>query len=315
FNLVKRRLRDQLDQAKANPNFIAAREMAKLRYEDDHPFHYIDAGDPDAFEAITIDDLKAFHANYYSFDKARLAIVGAYDETLVKTNFSRLETQLTTAPDEPKRPKISTVDTSKVYIYDIPKAKQSVLNIARPSLTAMDKNYPLMESLNYTLGGVYTSKLNSALRVDKGYTYGIRSRFNGAEDTGTFSVNTSVRTNVTYDAIDLIREILSQYGPDMSEAELAILKDALLRGQALGSETLQQKLGTLRDIIRFDLPDDYAANNAEQLKALTLSEAKGLLKAYIRPDAMRYVVVGDAATQSARLNDLGYGKAVKLNAK
>ena len=313
FNIVKRRMRDQFDQAKANPNFIAAREMAKLRYPDTHPFHYVDEGDIEAFDAIDIDDLKEFHANYYSFDKARLAIVGAYDEAAVKSQFSRLETELKTAPAEPETPVINPVDTSKVYLYDIPKAKQSVLSLSQPSLAATDKDYPILDALNYTLGGVYTSKLNSALRVDKGYTYGIRSRFNGAEQSGTFGVNSSVRTNVTYEAIDLIREILNQYGPNMDEAELATLKDALLRGQALESETLQQKLRTLRDIIRFDLPDNFAAKNSEKLQALTLAEAKALLQKYIRPEAMRYVVVGDAATQEDRLKRLGYGQPISLN--
>ncbi len=313
FDIVKRRLRNQFDQAKANPNFIAAREMAKLRYRADHPFHYRDGGDPDAFDAIAIDDLKAFHAKYYSFDKARLAIVGAYNEAAVKSRFSQLETALKTSPAEPEAPALNPITASKIYMYDVPKAKQSILNLSHPALPATHPDYALAESLNYTLGNVYTSKLNGALRVDKGYTYGIQSRFNGGETTGTFGVNTSVRTNVTYEAIDLIREILNNYGPDMDATELAALKDALLRGQALGSETLQQKLNTLREIIRFDLPDDFAAKNSEKLKALTLPKAKALLAKYIRPDAMRYVVVGDAATQSARLKDLGYGDPILLN--
>jgi len=313
FNLVKRRLRSQFDQAKANPNFIAAREIAKLRYPEDHPFHYIDGGDPEAFDAVDIEDLKEFHAAYYSFDKSRLAIVGAYDEAAVKAGFARLQTALKTSPAEPKAPALKPISASKVYMYDIPKSKQSVLSLSHPSLPVTDPDYSLAESLNYTLGGVFTSKLNSALRVDKGYTYGIRSRFNGGEETGTFDVTSSVRTNVTYEAVDLIREVLAKYGPDMDEAELSALKEALLRGQALGSETLQQKLGTLREIIRFDLADDFAAQNANALKNLTLEEAKALIAKYIRPDAMRYIVVGDAASQSTRLEALGYGDPIRLN--
>ena len=104
-----------------------------------------------------------------------------------------------------------------MYFYDVPGAKQSVLRIERPSLTAKEKDYPLAEAINFPLGGIYTSKLNSALRVEKGYTYGIRSGFNGSEDRGTFNVRSSVRTNVTKESIELIREIVGNYGKDFTQ--------------------------------------------------------------------------------------------------
>jgi len=94
----------------------------------------------------------------------------------------------------------------------VPGAKQSVLLIERPSLTAKDKDYPLAEAINFPLGAIYTSKLMSKLRVDKGYTYGIGSGFSASEDRGFFRVRSSVRTNVTKESIDLIRDIVGNYG-------------------------------------------------------------------------------------------------------
>jgi predicted Zn-dependent peptidase len=49
-----------------------------------------------------------------------------------------------------------------------------------------------------------------------------------------------------------------------------------------------------------------------RVQSMTLADAKTLSDAHLRPDAMRIVVVGDAASQKARLEDLGY-EIVDLN--
>jgi len=46
---------------------------------------------------------------------------------------------------------------------------------------------------------------------------------------------------------------------------------------------------------------------------MTLEDFKALAEKYMRPDAMNYLVVGDAETQAARLKDLGFGDPVMLN--
>ena len=200
-----------------------------------------------------------------------------------------------------------------MYFYDVPGAKQSVLRIERPSLTAKEKDYPLAEAINFPLGGIYTSKLNSALRVEKGYTYGIRSGFNGSEDRGTFNVRSSVRTNVTKESIELIREIVGNYGKDFTQDELDIMKGALLRNQALKNETLRDKLGMLNEMSGFGYADDFRAQNAKAIEAMTLEDFKALAANYLRPDAMNYLVVGDAETQAEGLKALGYGDPIMLN--
>ena len=161
--------------------------------------------------------------------------------------------------------------------------------------------------MNYFLGGSFTSDLNNELRVNKGYTYGARSQFAGAEDRGVFGVATSVRTNVTLESLVLIRDIVGAYGPAFDQARLDALKGALLRRQALETQTLDAKLGLLADIAVFGYPVDYRARDAARLEALTLEEFVDLAERTLLPEAMDYIVVGDARTQEARLESLGFG--------
>ena len=114
-----------------------------------------------------------------------------------------------------------------------------------------------------------------------------------------------MRSNVTKESIELIQDILSSHGPDTTEAELAELKDALIRGQALKTETLRDKLGVLGEIDAYSYAPDYRAQNAKAIQAMTLADFKRIAAAHIRPDAMTYLVVGDAETQAGPLGELG----------
>jgi len=312
FALLKAKTLQDITLAEANPNAISARENAKLNYPADNIFHYTSYGPKEKLEAVTLEDLKAFHSAYFLMSNAKLRIVGDYSSADVKAKFGSgaaiTQDDIRVTPSQ-----ANPITDSKVYFYDVPGAKQSVLRIERPSLTAKDEDYAMARAINFPLGAIYTSKLMSKLRVEKGYTYGIRSGFNGDIDRGTFNVRSSVRTNVTKESIDLIRDIVGNYGKDFTQEELDIMKGALLRGQALQNETLSDKLRMLGEVSAYDYSDNYRAQNAKAIEAMTLDDFKALAEKYLRPDAMNYLVVGDAESQAEGLKDLGYGDPIMLN--
>ena len=147
-----------------------------------------------------MDDLKAFHANTYAPGRAALRVVGDIDADGVASAFASLGERWVTPTPEPAQASAALpVEASKLYFYDVPGSKQSVLRITRPSLNATNPDYPLVEAVNLLLGSVYTSELNTQLRIDNGYTYGIGSFFSGQKTSGSFFVFSSVRSNVTYE--------------------------------------------------------------------------------------------------------------------
>ncbi len=314
FELLKAKRLNDIKQAEADPNSIARREAAALSYPSDHPFRYTGYGPADKMAAITLDDVKAFHAAYYAPSTAVLHVVGAATAKDVKNAAAGLAKNWTQdAPAQLSLARAKAVETSKIYFYDVPGAKQSVLRIERPSISATHPDYPLAEAINFPLGGIYTSKLNNTLRVEKGYTYGIRSGFSGGKEEGTFRITSSVRSNVTKESLALIKEIVDRYGPEFSQEDLGVMKDALLRGQALKTETLSDKLSMIGQMSEFGYSADFKAKNAERIAAMTLDDVKRLAKGYMRTDAMNYVVVGDAETQKPRLGALGFGDPISLN--
>ena len=313
FELLKRKQINRIDQDAGDPGAISQREAAKLRYPRDHIYSYLPYGTKEKLETVTLEDLKAFYQASYSPARALLNVVGDVDaETVRMATLSMAANWSTPATDTISLPPANVVEKSVIYFYDIPGAKQSVLRIQRPSLTALDPDYPLATAVNFLLGNIYTSKLMTELRVNRGYTYGIRSSFIGAKDRGDFIISSSVRSNVTRESLELIRDIVANFGPGFSEDDLRVLKGAVLRGQALKNETLGAKLDVVQKISDFGYPDDYQARNAERVEAMTLEQFQRIAKDYLRADAMQYIVVGDAESQAERLGDLGFGDPLML---
>src|SRR5690554_1265983 len=162
-------------------------------------------------------------------------------------------------------------ETSIVYFYDFPGAKQSVLLFGYPALAATDSDYYAASLLNYRLGGGgFASQLTQELREGKGYTYGVQSRFSGSTNTGEFTVNSAVRTNVTYESASLIKEILENYGENFNENDLEVTKSYMIKSGARAFETMNSKLYRLTNISNYGYPDDYAKQRENIVKALTV---------------------------------------------
>ncbi|RZV39627.1 MAG: insulinase family protein [Acidimicrobiales bacterium] len=135
FELLKRKQINEIDQNAGNPNTIATREAAKIRYPEGHIFRYPNYGPKDRLENVSLDDLKAFYAANYGPTNARLRIVGAVDQPTVKNAFSGLsENWKKSDKSSVSLGAANPVDSSKLYFYDVPGAKQSVLRIERPAI-------------------------------------------------------------------------------------------------------------------------------------------------------------------------------------
>ncbi len=313
FDLLKRKMLNDIDQRSANPNAIASREMAKLRYPEGHILRFAYVGPKEKLEAVTLDDLKAFYNSNYTQNGMKVRIVGDVALADVKSSMGKISKGWDKPAQDPVSLAVDNpVETTQIYFYDIPGAKQSVLRFERPALPASHPDFVLSEAINFPLGGIYTSKLNTELRVNKGYTYGIGSSFNGNKERGSFNIGSSVRTNVTKESIEIINDIVGNYGPDFTQDDLDMMKEALLRGQALDNETLGDKLGMVQEISFYGFADDYKAKEAAAIKSLSLEKMKSLAAEHMRPDAMRILVVGDAATQLEGLKSLGFGDPILL---
>jgi zinc protease len=96
----------------------------------------------------------------------------------------------------------------------------------------------------------------------------------------------------------------------MPQEYIDFTKDALIKSNALRFETIGSLLGMLQTMVNFDLPVDYIKTEEAYVRSLTPEKQLDVVKKYIDPSRMYYVVAGDAATQLKELEKAGLGKPV-----
>ncbi|WP_271405752.1 M16 family metallopeptidase [Tenacibaculum soleae] len=315
FELIKKSVIGNLRQQEASPTTVARNVYNDLIYGKDNIRSKNILGTIASVKKITLDDLKSYYTNYLSPSVTKMHIVGDIDQTKALASLNNLATKWISK--EITIPVFKTPEVpnkSTIYFYDIPKAKQSVINFGAPALAVTDTDYYPATVMNYILGGGgFASQLTQELRESKGYTYGIGSRFSGSKAAGAFTISSRVRTNVTLESAQLIKDIITNYPTNYSKKDLATTKGFLIKSNARRFETMGAKLNMLENISTYNLNADYVKDREKIVNEMTIEQVQGLAKKYINPNKMIWLFVGDAETQLDRLNDLGFGKPILLN--
>lgn len=315
FELLKQSVVSQIQQQAANPNTIAQLQYDRLLYGEEDIRAKNLLGTEVSVAALQLEDLVAFYRENIAPNVSTMHLVGAIDQAAVIASLKSLSDKWAQKMvDIPDLAKPSASDVAKVYFYDIPNAKQSVLRFGAITLASVDDDYYPAVVMNYRLGGGgFASQLTQQLREGKGYTYGIRSRFEGGKEAGPFTVSSSVRTNVTLESTQLVKEILENYGAGYTQNDLETTQSALIKSKARAFETAGAKLRLLEDISSYNWSPDYITQRDELIKDMTVSRIRELARQYINPDKMIWLIVGDAKTQLQRMEQLGYGAPVLVN--
>jgi Predicted Zn-dependent peptidases len=315
FELAKQSTISSIRQQAANPLAIAQNNYNLLIYGKDNIRSRNILGTVESVNAITLDDLKAFYNKNISPSVARIHVVGALDKSAVTKPLGSLNKKWKSRKVEiPEYKTPQAPEKSQVYFYDVPDAKQSVLRFGYPALAATDKDFYPATVMNYILGGGgFASQLTQQLREGKGYTYGINSSFSGTKTPGAFTIASGVRSNVTLESAQLVKEILENYAKNYSENDLETTKSFLIKSNARAFETASAKLNMLENISKYGWRYDYVKEREQIVKDMTVERIKELAEKYVNPNRMIWLVVGDAKTQLPRLKELGFGEPILLN--
>jgi zinc protease len=317
FDLLKQSTISSIRQQGANPVTIGQNRYSELIYGKDNIRSRNILGTIESVNSITLDDLKAFYAKSISPSVARMHVVGAIDQAKVTSSLKALNDRWKAKNVEiPRYATPSAPEKSVIYFYDVPDAKQSVVSFGYPALAVTDKDFYPATVMNYILGGGgFASRLTLQLREAKGYTYGIRSAFSGSTSPGPFTISSSIRTNVTLEAAQLVKEIMEKYGSTYTAQDLETTKSAMTKSQARAFETAGAKLGMLNNISKYGWKPTYIRDREQIIANMTMDQIRSLADRYVRPSGMVWLFVGDAKTQLPRLKELGFGEPVLLNGR
>ena len=313
FDRVKRQTAELIKRRSAVPSTIASRVFNKLNYGS-HILANPTLGTVESVQSISLNDLKNYVNANFSADLATISIVGDVSRSEAVNAFKNMVNRWDIQNVNFNNYEIpKTNKSAKVYFVDVPNAKQSEIRIGYLGIPRTHEDFYATTVMNMKLGGNFSGDVNMVLREEKGFTYGARTRFSGSKYPGTFIASSAVRSNTTEESVNIFKNLLTNYSNPISEDDLEFTKNVTLKSNARRFETLGALRGMIANIATYDLPFDYIKAEEEQVRSMTIQSHNQLVKKYIRPDEMIYLVIGDAKTQMDGLKSLGYGDPILLN--
>ena len=303
------RLRQIKDAPGANAEAVFARALYGA-----HPYGHLPIGTSASLERLVRSDVARFHASMYQPARAAMILVGAVDTERAAKAVSEAfgSWQPVTGPDivEPHPPDAARcASPARVLLVDRPGAAQTELRIGHVAVPRRTADFHALVLMNAVLGGHFMSRINLNLRERRGFTYGARSAYDFRRQAGPFSVQTSVQTGATGEAI---REVLAEMQAIRGERpakddELALSTSTLTKGYPRSFETTGQVARGLAQLALYELPDDTFASFSPRVRALDREAVTDVAVRHLDPDRSVVVAVGDRARIEDDLRRLGLG--------
>jgi predicted Zn-dependent peptidase len=294
------------------PQGIAVRRLPPLLYGKGHPYGgpQTGSGYAETVSAISRDDVVNFHTSWVHPAKAEIFVVG---DTSLKEITPMLEVRFgkwtsNAAPAPAKNFAVAVpAPVSRILLIDRPNAPQSLV-LGGVVLDAKGSDDLLtLRAANEIFGGDFLSRINMDLRETKGWSYGVFSQVNGAEDRVPFYMFAPVQTNQTGPSVKVLMDQLKDFNG--SKPVTAEELEKTIKGNVLelpGSyEQSSAVLGQMQSDRLNKRPFDYAETVAAKYTALTAKALNDEMRAKVDPSKITWLVVGDAAKIKPQLEALG----------
>jgi zinc protease len=296
-------------QRQMDPSSLADDSVAHFIFADSVPYHRPHAGTQASIESLTVQEIRKSWEERFRASGAGIVVVGDVDIPEVEGLVGNF---LGSWDGTPKgRDAFSSTPRSRegrIIVVDRPGAVQSEIRIGQVGVSRDTPFFFPLQIFNTVLGGAFTSRLMLNLREERGYTYGIRSRFGFRLEAGFFGVFTAVATEVTAPAVkEAMSEITGLLDGGPTEEEVTRARDFIAGVFPLQLETPGQVASRIAELIIYDLDDDFFSTYRERIREVSVQDAHEAGRAVLRPQEMAVVVVGDGEKVRGPLEELGLG--------
>jgi zinc protease len=289
-----------------DPEYVANAVFDRLVYGF-HPYGMPDSGTPETLAGLTRETLVAFHERYFHPNNAILAIVGdvSADEafTMARKVFGSwpkhdLPTETYIDPPDPTR---------RLIVVDKPDAVQTEVRVGHIGIRRSHPDYLAVNLAIRILGGEGSNRLHQVLRTERGLTYGAQANMDALKVSGDFEAQTNTRSEATGEVLRLIvDEFWRLQRERVGERELADAKAYMTGSFPLTIETPDAIALQVVNVLFYGLPLEQLQNFRDRVNAVTVDDIQRVARAYLRPDRLSVVLVGNAAAFSSQLRGVGF---------
>jgi zinc protease len=287
------------------PGAVADRAMIDAVYPG-HPYGHPTDGRARHIAGLRRADAVAFHRRWFAPAATTLVIVGAVDPeaalALARKKLGRWRVKGKTPPPVPAAAPVPR----RVVVVDKGDLTQTQVRIASLALPRSNPEYFPALVANAVFGGGFTSRLMEEIRVNRGLSYGVRSRFAMSRATGIFFVTSFTKVERTAELVQVTLDQAERFaaeGPRDEELERA--KSYLSGLFPLSIETHEQVAEKLADVQLYGLSLEDVTSYRERVRAVTAQQCRDVAQRHFPLARGVIIAVGPAKQVAPALEQFG----------
>jgi zinc protease len=292
FDRERERMLVALRHGEQSPSTVAEYTFFKTVYGE-HPYGSRPEGTEASLKALTRKQVRDFYRHYYVAANAVIGIVGDIDraaaEALAERVTGKLQTGERATPIPPVNP--LTVSVERRLFHP---SSQTHVQMGAPGMHRGDPDYfPLYVGNHVLGGGGLVSRLNEAVREQRGLSYSVYSYFSPMQQDGPYLFSLQTRNDQVDEALAVMCETLQTFvekGP--TQEELTASVNNITGGFPLLIENNAKILSYIVMIGFYDLPLDYLETFNDKVRAVTREQIMDAYRRRVHPADMVTVIVG-----------------------
>jgi zinc protease len=289
-----------LQYSSFNTRYRASKALREALYPDTHPYHYGTYGTEQTIPNLSVDDLKAYHAQFYGPRQMIITVVGAVKPdtaiNMVADKFGNWANP--NQPDTIQAPDVSNTNAEKRAFVFVPGKSQSDINMGTIGPSRYAEDYMAAQLANSILGEFgMMGRIGKSVREEKGLAYYAYSRVGGGHGPDSWSVTAGVNPDNVELAIDSsIEEITRLISEAVSDEDLADNQSYFAGRLPLRLESNEGLASHIHGMESYDLGLDYLASYKDTIYSITKDDLLQAAQRYLKPQEMVIAIAGPEYT-------------------
>ncbi|MEX0740743.1 MAG: pitrilysin family protein [Pseudohongiella sp.] len=312
--LAKTQQRSSIARRNDDQGAVAGREFQRLIYGQDSP--YSRRIEYATLDNISRQDMLAFHQQAFVGRNMMVGVTGDFDMDEMKAWLSEAFSGIPAGEALTLEfPGVDYEFTPGIYFVDKSDVNQSYVLLGHIGGMRDNPDYAALQVMNRVLSGGFSSRLMQVVRSEMGLAYSVFGSYgSGIHFPGTFTAGVMTQSESTAEAIQaIIGQIERLQDEAITDEELAQTKDQFLN-------TLVFQYTSIASVLRERMSNDYAGlppdtfeRLVEEVSAVTVDDVQRVAREYLRPDALRILVVGNDAELGDQLEVFGDVNSIDIS--
>ncbi len=294
IELEKVTARSTISRRNDDPTNMGFREFRKLIYGAESV--YARHAEYATIDAITRDDLVAFHQAWFHPDNTMLGVWGDFDtDEMVKKISDVFGGWEKAGFERPELPGVDYTFDSSVNLIKKDDINQSTVVLGHIGGVMDNPDYFALRVMNDILSGGFSGRLFRNVRSEQGLAYAVFGIYSANYTyPGIFYVACMTKSETTAQAIrSLLHEVERMKTDEITEEELNLAKDSFLNSFVFNFDTRREIINRQMTYEYYGYPQDFLEKTKTEVEKVTVEDVKRVAREYLQPDKVRLIVVGN----------------------